>query len=159
MTGLLVREIKQGKPFQHRTDEAYLNILRTADLLKRAASEALRPFDLTPAQYNVLRILRGALREKEDAQRARTCGDISARLVTFEPDVTRLLDRLVRQGLVERQRDEHDRRVVRSRITRSGLELMTRLDECMEVASRSRLARLGDERLTALIDILELVRG
>ncbi len=159
MSGLLQKELKQTRPFRSRTDEAYLNLVRTADLLKRSTAEALRPQDLTPAQYNVLRILRGALREAEHKARARTCGDIADRLVTYEPDVTRLLDKLVRQGLVERERDEHDRRVVRSRITGKGLDLLAALDDRIDGESRARLGRLGEVRLLQLIDLLEEIRS
>jgi DNA-binding MarR family transcriptional regulator len=159
MAGLLLTELKQGRPFRSRTDEAYLNVVRTADLLKRSTAEALRPHDLTPAQYNVLRILRGALHEPAEKDHARTCGDICDRLVTYEPDVTRLLDKLVRQGLVERERDRADRRVVRSRITPKGLDLLSGLDDRMDSVSRSRLQRLGEARLLQLIELLEEIRA
>jgi DNA-binding MarR family transcriptional regulator len=159
MAGRLLSELKQGKPFKHREDEAYLNLIRTADHLRRQVAELLKPYELTPAQYNVLRILRGALAEGEERDRARTCGDICARLVTFEPDLTRLLDRLVRQGLVERERDDRDRRVVRSRITAKGLELLARLDGPVVDANRQILGRLGQDRLLQLIDLLEDIRA
>jgi DNA-binding MarR family transcriptional regulator len=159
MSGLLLKELKQGRPFRNRVDEAYLNLVRTADLLKRSTAEALRPHDLSPAQYNVLRILRGALNEKSERDHARTCGDICDRLVTYEPDLTRLLDKLVRQGLVMRERDEEDRRVVRSRITRKGLELLAGLDDTIDSVTRARLQRLGDDRLLHLIDLLEAIRA
>ena len=159
MAGRLQAELKQTKPFQHREDEAYLNLIRTADHLRRQVAELLKPHEVSPAQYNVLRILRGALSESEERDRARTCGDICARLVTFEPDLTRLLDRLVKQGLVERERDEQDRRVVRSRITRKGIDLLTRLDAPIADAHRQGLGRLGQERLLQLIDLLEDARA
>jgi DNA-binding MarR family transcriptional regulator len=159
MSGMLLKELKQGRPFRNRTDEAYLNLVRTADLLKRATAEALRPHDLSPAQYNVLRILRGALNEKSPRDHARTCGDICDRLVTYEPDLTRLLDKLVRQGLVKRERDDEDRRVVRSRITPKGLSVLAALDDTVDTVPRSRLQRLGDERLLQLIDLLEDIRA
>ncbi len=158
MSGLLQKELKQTLPFRSRTDEAYLSLVRTAELLKRSTAEALRPLDLTAAQYNVLRVLRGALREADSRERARTCGDIADRLITYEPDVTRLLDKLVRQGLVERERDDHDRRVVRSRITEKGLALLSSLDDRFDGESRARLGRLGEERLQQLIDLLEEIR-
>lgn len=159
MAGRLLAELKQTKPFQHREDEAYLNLIRTADHLRRQVAELLKPHDLSPAQYNVLRILRGALAEGDERERARTCGDICARLVTFEPDLTRLLDRLLKQGLVERERDDQDRRVVRSRITKRGVELLARLDGPVVEANRLTLGRLGQDRLLQLIDLLEDVRA
>ena len=159
MAGRLLSELKQTKPFRHREDEAYLNLIRTADHLRRRVAELLKPHELSPAQYNVLRILRGALAEGDERDHARTCGDICGRLVTFEPDLTRLLDRLVKQHLVERERDDRDRRVVRSRITAKGLDVLTRLDGAVTEAHRHSLGRLGEERLLQLIDLLEDVRA
>jgi DNA-binding MarR family transcriptional regulator len=159
MAGRLLTELKQTKPFQRREDEAYLNLIRTADHLRRQVADLLKPHEVSPAQYNVLRILRGALSENDERDRARTCGDICTRLVTFEPDLTRLLDRLVKQGLVERERDEEDRRVVRSRITKKGIDLLNRLDAPIADAHRQSLGRLGQDRLLQLIDLLEDVRA
>lgn len=159
MTGRLLTELKQTRPFRSREDEAYLNLVRTTELLRREAGEVLKPHDLTQAQYNVLRILRGALREAKPEDQARTCGDIAARLVTFEPDVTRLLDKLERQGLITRERDTADRRVVRSRITAKGLALLDALDAPLTQVSHRRLGRLGEQRLTQLIDLLEELRS
>jgi len=158
MVGRLLSELKQTKPFRTREDEAFLNLVRTTELLRREVIELFKPHDITHAQYNVLRILRGALRESEPQNQARTCGDIASRLVTFEPDVTRLLDKLERQGLIIRERDVADRRVVRSRITDTGLGLLTQLDEPIAETQRRRLGRLGQERLTTLIDLLEDLR-
>jgi MarR family transcriptional regulator, organic hydroperoxide resistance regulator len=159
MVGRLLTELKQTKPFRTREDEAFLNLVRTTELLRREVIELFKPHDLTHAQYNVLRILRGALRESEPQSQARTCGDIASRLVTFEPDVTRLLDKLERQELIVRERDAADRRVVRSRITDKGLALLTQLDEPIAEIQRRRLGRLGQERLTTLIDLLEELRS
>ncbi len=159
MAGRLLIELKQTKPFRSREDEAYLNLIRTTELLRREAIELFKPHDLTQSQYNVLRILRGALRESDPQNHARTCGDIASRLVTFEPDVTRLLDKLERQGLIIRERDVADRRVVRSRITDKGLTLLSDLDEPIAEVQRRRLGRLGEERLATLIDLLEDLRS
>lgn len=159
MVGRLLTELKQTRPFRSREDEAFLNLVRTTELLRREVSELFRPYDITHAQYNVLRILRGALREVQPADQARTCGDIASRLVTFEPDVTRLLDKLERQGLITRERDAADRRVVRSRITDKGLALLADLDEPIARIQRARLGRLGEERLTQLIALLEELRS
>jgi len=158
MAGRLLTELKQTKPFRSREDEAFLNLVRTTELLRREVIELFKPHDITHAQYNVLRILRGALRESGPQHQARTCGDIASRLVTFEPDVTRLLDKLERQELIIRERDADDRRVVRSRITDKGLALLTQLDEPIAETQRSRLGRLGQERLAMLIDLLEELR-
>jgi DNA-binding MarR family transcriptional regulator len=158
MVGRLLSELKQTRPFRSRADEAYLNLLRTAELLKREVGELLKPHDVSPAQYNVLRILRGALREADERDHARTCGDIASRLVTYEPDVTRLLDKLERQQLIRRERDADDRRVVRSRITDKGLAVLAALDEPLLAGHQARLGRLGEERLLQLIELLEAIR-
>jgi DNA-binding MarR family transcriptional regulator len=152
MVGRLLAELKQQAPFRNRAVEAYLNILRTADLLRREMTAKLRPYQLSLAQFNVLRILRGARGQ------AISCGDISSRLVVYEPDLTRLLDRLVAQGRVERERDPADRRKVRSRITPAGLDLLTALDHHIDMVNLHRLHRLSDAQLTQLIDCLEAVR-
>src|SRR5205823_175568 len=91
--------------------EAFLGVLRTADALQAELAEVLKPADLSPTQYNVLRILRGV----GDAGMA--CGQISGRMLTHDPDMTRLLDRLASRALIERSRDQKDRRVVRTHIT------------------------------------------
>ena len=159
MAGRLLIELKQTKPFRTREDEAFLNLVRTTELLRREVTELFKPHDISHAQYNVLRILRGALRESDPQEHARTCGDIASRLVTFEPDVTRLLDKLERQGLIIRERGAVDRRVVRSRITDKGLALLTELDEPIAETQQRRLGRLGAERLATLIDLLEDLRS
>ena len=153
MAGRLLSELKQTKPFRSRTDEAYLNLIRTADLLRRRTAEFLKPHDLSPAQYNVLRILRGS------AGSPITCGEVGSRLVTFEPDVTRLVDRLVKRGLVKRQRCSEDRRAVRLTITDNGLALLATFDDLLPTLHDNHLKRLGDERLSQLINLLEEIRA
>lgn len=152
MTGRLLVELQQTRPFASAVDEAYLNLVRTTDLLRRAVADLLKPHDLTSAQYNVLRILRGA------RGRPVNCGDIASRLVTFEPDVTRLIDRLALRELVLRSRDGEDKRQVLIRITPAGLELLKRLDEPVSSIHARTLGHLGDERLGQLIDLLESIR-
>ena len=132
--------------------EAYVGVLRTADLLAEHFAEALRPVELTPTQYDVLRILRDAGADGLPG------GGIGARLVSREPDVTRLLDRLDRRGLVRRRRDEEDRRVVRARLTPEGLRLVNSLDRLVADFFDRELGRLGETRLRALVAALELVR-
>lgn len=111
----LQEEIKQSIPFKSRRVEAFLNLIRTADLFNRRETEFLKPFNLTPSQYNVLRILRGA------GPDGLPCSEISERMIARDPDVTRLLDRMEAKDLVRRSRDQRDRRVVTTTITDTGL--------------------------------------
>ena len=152
MTGKLVTEIRQSKPFESLEEEVFLGIQRTAALLLREVAKELEAHDLTPAQYNTLRILRGALPD------ALTCGDIGERLVSPGPDVTRLLDRLEKHGLVQRLRDEQDRRVVRARITEKGLALLEEIDKPVDGVLREALGHLGVKDLRKLCDLLERAR-
>lgn len=152
MAGKLQKEIRQTKPFATVETEALLALHLTADRLANEEAQMLKAWDLSPTQYNVLRILRGA------APDGLACGGIGDRMITHDPDITRLLDRLEKRGLVLRARDHGDRRVVVTRITASGLEILAQLDEPVEEFNRRRLGHLGAERLQTLIELLELVR-
>jgi DNA-binding MarR family transcriptional regulator len=149
----LSQEIHQGKPFASLEEEAFLGLQRTASLLMQALGRELKGHDLSPAQYNTLRILRGAQPD------ALTCGEIGERLVSPGPDVTRLLDRLEQRGLVTRLRDAEDRRVVRARITQEGIDLLDGLDEPVEHILRRLLGGLGVERLQTLVELLGEARA
>lgn len=149
----LSQEIHQEKPFAGLEEEAFLSLQRTASLLLQALGRDLKGYDLTPAQYNTLRILRGA------GSDALTCGEIGERLVSPGPDVTRLLDRLEQRGLVTRFRDAEDRRIVRARITEPGIELLNGLDEPVGRILGRLLGPLGKERLGMLVALLEEARS
>lgn len=148
----LQSEIRQTKPFVSPEAEAALNVARTAALLDAELTGALKPHGLTPTQYNVLRILRGA----GDAGLCRY--EVGNRLVTPVPDVTRLLDRLEAASLVDRARDPEDRRHVRARITPQGLGLLDELDGVLEALHHRQLGHLGEDRLRALADLLSDAR-
>ena len=148
----LQTEIKQSRPFRSLEEEVYLNLLRTADALFRRQEGLLKRVELSPAQYNVLRILRGA--EPEGL----ACKEIAERMLTRDPDVTRLLDRLEKRGLVRRSRDRRDRRVIVVRISKSGLRLLTDLDQPVSELSREDLKHLGNDKLRQLIRLLETAR-
>lgn len=152
MPGKIQAEIKQSKPFPSLEEEAFLNVLRTANALSQGASELLKQHELTLTQYNVLRILRGA------GEKGLTAGDVGERMITRDPDVTRLLDRLEKRGLVERWRCTHDRRVVWTRITDEGQALIAPLDQPVTELHVSQLSHLGRDRLDQLIELLELGR-
>jgi DNA-binding MarR family transcriptional regulator len=152
MTGKLKKEIQQNKPFESLEVEAFLNIVRTADAFERHNAEVLKPYDLTPTQFNVLRILRGA------SQGGLNCREISQRMLTFDPDVTRLLDRLESRGLVGRSREAKDRRMITVRITENGLALIRELDQKVLDLHKQQLGHLGERKLQTLISLLEQAR-
>lgn len=152
MTSLLQEEIRQTRPFVSLEEEAFLNLQRTANALLQTITRSLKSYDLTPTQYNVLRILRGSHPEKL------TCGDIGGRMVTPDPDVTRLLDRLEKRQLVRRARDTVDRRVVRAGITGAGLELLEELDDPVPTWLSRFLGHLAEDELQRLIELLEKAR-
>lgn len=130
----------------------FLDLLRTTDMLSRSLVGILKTEDLSANQYNVLRILRGA-------HDALPCGEIASRMITRDPDITRLLDRLEKRGLISRCRQTKDRRMVMAGITPEGLKLLSRLDEPIEEAHRKCLGHLGRERLRALTELLQVARS
>jgi DNA-binding MarR family transcriptional regulator len=152
MSPSLQSEIKQRRPFSSPEHEAMLSIARTAALLEHSTAEALKPHGLTPTQYNALRILRGA--EPDGLCR----NEVRDRLVAQVPDATRLLDRLGDMGLVVRAREGDDRRFVRARITRKGLDLLRPLDEVIQALHRRQLGHLGERKLRLLVALLEEAR-
>lgn len=148
----LQSEIKQKKPFQVREEELFLNLIRTADLLARKGAELFKSADLSPNQYNVLRILRGAGAD------GLACGEVGERMVTRDPDITRLLDRLEKRDLVRRAREKGDRRVVTARITAAGMELLSKLDEPVAEWHRTQLGHMDAKQQESLIRLLEIAR-
>ena len=132
-------------------EAAFLDLLRTTDILSRRPAQVLKTESLSATQYNVLRILRGA-------PDGLACGEIAHRMITRDPDITRLLDRLEKRGLISRCREAKDRRAVIARITPDGLKLLSRLDEPVQAAHRKQLGHLGRERLRALTELLHAAR-
>jgi DNA-binding MarR family transcriptional regulator len=130
----------------------FLELLRTTDMLTRGLATLLKNEDLSSNQYNVLRILRGS-------PDGLPCGEIASRMITRDPDITRLLDRLEKRGLISRCRETKDRRMVMARITPEGLKLLGSLDEPIEAAHRKQLGHLGRERLRALTELLHEARS
>jgi len=133
-------------------EDAFLDLLRTTDMLSRGMVGILKSEDLSSTQYNVLRILRGA-------PEGLPCGEIANRMITRDPDVTRLLDRLEKRGLISRCRETKDRRTVMARITAEGLKVLARLDEPVLAGHRRQLGHLGRERLKALAELLSVARS
>lgn len=153
MADRLRKEIKQKRPFSSVQEEVVLALMRTADQLAAPMNEVLRSANLSVSQYNILRILRGAGDEQLP------CGEISARMVRREPDLTRLLDRLEARGLVVRERSTSDRRSVLASITAAGRKLLEELDEPAEEVLKRSLAHVSRRRLEELLEILEEVRS
>jgi DNA-binding MarR family transcriptional regulator len=152
MAGLRL-EIVQEPAFFSVEEEAFLNLLRSADRLQRAFHLKTRDWGLTSTQYNVLRILRGA------QPNGLTCSAIGERMIAAEPDITRLLGRLKGLGLIEQERDEQDRRVVWTRITPVGLELLGRMDPVIQRVPVELLGHMKAGELKELIRLLEAARA
>jgi DNA-binding MarR family transcriptional regulator len=147
-----LKSSKSGRRLGSPEEAAFLDLLRTTDMLARRLFPVLKSENLSPTQYNVLRILRGSAE-------GLPCGEIAGRMITRDPDITRLLDRLEKRGLISRCRETKDRRMVMARITPEGLELLARLDEPVQAAHRKQLGHLGRQRLRALTELLRVLRG
>jgi DNA-binding MarR family transcriptional regulator len=143
-------KLRQAPPTLEQ--EAQLNVVRTGALLNDDFDRMLRPYRLSTAQYNVLRILRGA--EPDALGR----NEIRDRMLTRQPDMTRLLDRMEAAGLVARERGGADRRLVSTRLTEKGRRLLTELDPIVTREQKRRLSRLAPDELRTLIALLTRVR-
>ena len=144
----LQAQLKQSRPFRSVQEEVFLNVLRTATALQGQFAELLRGYDLTQPQYNVLRILRGA------GEGGLPSGEIGERMVSRDPDVTRLLDRLEQRGLARRAREGADRRVVTARITSEGRRLLDALEGPVAALHARQLGPLGERGLETLRRLL-----
>jgi MarR family transcriptional regulator, organic hydroperoxide resistance regulator len=145
-------EIHQTKAFATIEEELLVSLLRTTDVLQERFEQAVRPFNLSMTQYNVLRILRGA------EPTGRTCSEIGERMIAREPDVTRLLERMEKAGLVKRTRDKEDRRVVVTRITAAGLKLLDKMEPGLgEIGGL--LKPMGERRIEKTLKLLDDVRA
>jgi len=140
----------QSSSLEH---QVFVALQRLASGLGQEAAELLKSAGLSTAQFNVLRVLRGARQAAEDG--GLPCGEIAERLISRDPDITRLLDRLEAQGLVTRSRSSEDRRVVMAGISDRGLEVLGRLDAPMAELHRTQLGHLGDERLRQLLELVK----
>ncbi len=153
MGGKLQKELHKVRPFECVQQELFLNLIRTADHLTREFESLLKPLNLSPTQYNILRILRGA------GEGGMPCKGIGEHLITRDPDITRLLDRLEARNLITRHRDTKDRRVVSTRLTPDGAKILKDLDKPVIDMHRTQLAHMPELKITQLIDLLEEVRS
>jgi DNA-binding MarR family transcriptional regulator len=149
----LKRELKQTKSFESPEQEAFLNLHRTASFLGGPFMKLLKENSLSQPLYNILRILRG------QQGGGLSCSHISERMVTRDPDVTRLVDRLEKSALVKRNRSAVDRRVVEISITRKGLQLLSRLDDPMRALHTETLGHLTRADLKELNRLLVKARN
>ncbi len=151
MAGLEL-EIIQESPFASLEEEALLNLLRTSDCLNHAFHIKTRGWGVTSTQYNVLRILRGAY------PKGLTCAAIRSRMITSEPDITRLLARLKALKLIRQRRNAQDRRSVWTGISQAGLALLKQMDPMILRLPVELLGHLSRAELAELIRLLEVAR-
>ncbi|WP_425396337.1 MarR family winged helix-turn-helix transcriptional regulator [Aeoliella sp.] len=147
----LQHEIKKRTPFRSAEQEAYLNLMRTSDLLHNRMGRFFREYGLTASQYNVLRILRGEGQPMPSLE-------IAERMIQVVPAITGLIDRLEKLGLVERRRCEQDRRVVYVEITSPAKKLLARIDKPLEKMHKQLLGHLSRSDLKQLSSLLEKAR-
>lgn len=148
----VAEELQQERPFTSLEEELMVSLMRTASVLEELFAQTLKPFAISLSQYNVLRILRGA------GATGRTCGEIGERLISREPDVTRLLERMEKSGLILRTRSTDDRRVVRTRITPEALDLLAKIDDEL-LSFNGLLQPLGTRAIEATLKTLDAVRA
>jgi len=129
-------------------EQVSILILRAADYVGQQTEEILKPHGLTGTQYNVLRILRGAGPE------GLPCKSVGCRMISHDPDMTRLLDRMEKRGLIARERQKDDRRVVKARITPAGLEILKKLDNPVREYHKTKFAHLSATKLKQLAELL-----
>ena len=145
-------ELRQTRPFRSHQEEVLLAFLRTAAVIKRPSARLVEGRGISSAQYNVLRILRGA------GEAGMPTLGIRERLVEEAAGITRLIDKLEQSGLVRRDRSSADRRQVMCRITESGLTILSELDNPIQAAHASALSMLSEEDMNDLLVILDRIR-
>jgi DNA-binding MarR family transcriptional regulator len=144
---------KASSPFIPLEDRIFVALLQTADAVSQEAEQLLKAAGLTGAQYNVLRILRGA------EPQGLACRGIGDRMISHDPDMTRLLDRMEKRRLITRERQTDDRRVVKTRITPQALSLLKTLDEPVHDLHKRQFRHLPAVRLKTLGALLEELRA
>ena len=154
MPKTIEQELKQTRPIRSPQEQAMLGLMRTSRAIEASwLSYLKRTEGISISQYNILRILRGA---RPDSVKS---SEIADRMIYRDPDVTRLVDRMVEQGLVQRERDGDDRRVVLVAITDAGLALLERLEGPVSQYISSVMAGLGPQKLRELCALLDQLRA
>jgi DNA-binding MarR family transcriptional regulator len=154
----LAAEIKKRQPFENPAQEAYLNVMRTHSVLFGPVEHLLKQYGISPAKYNILRILRGSVGSGECQEYGLPSLEIADRLITRVPDITRLVDGLEADAMVIRTRCTQDRRVVYVGITAKGMELLDRIDEPVMQLHRKLMAHMNSEELAELNRLLVKAR-
>ena|SRR5579859_6853337 len=151
--GKIYGEIKQSKRFARPAQEAAVALLRTADVLRARVEAALLPHGISPEQYNVLRILRGAPEHRLPTL------EIASRMIARAPNITRLIDKLARKNLVSRCDHERDRRIVVVKLTAQGLDFVTAVTASVEDTDAGAFEGLTSAQVQTLIELLDAVRS
>jgi MarR family transcriptional regulator, organic hydroperoxide resistance regulator len=144
---------RRSRHFDSLEQEVFLNLWRTYDRLRIEEDRLFGIHGLTPQQYNALRVLRG-----EHPGSLPTLA-LAERLVSRAPDITRLLDKLEKRNLIERERPEGNRRAVHVRISPDGLKLLDELDEAVRECHVRQLGHLSRDKLRQLAELLQEARG
>ncbi len=147
----LRQQLKKKGPFDSVEQEAMLSILRTSDLLENRLARLLREYELTPSQYNAMRIMRG---EGEPMP----CLEVADRMIQVAPAITRVVDQLVQRGLINKQQSSEDRRVFLIELTTAGARLLKKLDEPIKSLHQLLLGHVSKSDLKTLNGILETAR-
>lgn len=142
-------ETRPGQPARSLAEQVFVALVRASERLQWQVAEWLKPHELSLTQYNALRILRGA----EPA--GLPCREIAARMIHRDPDITRLMERLERRGLVARHRGQKDRREILARISAAGLKLVNGMDQQIHALHESLLGEFGDQQLHSLLRLLD----
>lgn len=153
MSAIARSEPSKTNPFASAEQGVLLTLMRVVAELEHDGAESLKPYGLTLTQYNALRILRGA------GATGLCRNEVRDRMIRRVPDVTRLLDRLVDAGLVEREREGDDKRYVTARITKQGLTLLAKIDEPLSRMHKQQLGHMSRDDLRTLSALLEKVRN
>jgi DNA-binding MarR family transcriptional regulator len=140
-----VKASKQPTPIE---DQIFVVVMKAADFLGQQAEQLLKSHGLTGAQYNVLRILRGA------GPDGLPCWSVGERMISHDPDMTRLLDRMEKRGMITRERQKDDRRVVKTRITAQGLDMLKKLDQPVREMHKQQFQHMSAAKLKQLAELL-----
>ncbi len=145
-------EIKQTKPFKNEIQKLVINIHVTSSWLNSEFTKILKPFGISPSQYNVLRILKGKHPEGHSNQA------ITERMIDKSSNATRIVDKLIEKKLIVRNQHDQDRRAVSIKITQKGFDLITEVD-ASSIKFRNKLKTLNQEKATLINEWLDELRG